>query len=615
MASPLPPLVRRRPRRGSLDRPVNGRLYRACFLIVLIPVLALALTVRRPLALPPPQLPPTFDQVSALSLARDLSTHYPDRSPGSVGAHGAQQWVTGKFSEYGFAPQTDTFSAQIPGVGRRALANVIAVAPGRTTQAIVIAAHRDDEGSGPGANDNASGTAAVIELARSYGTGATGPSRVEQPAHTIVFISTDGSVAGSLGATRFVTSPLWRKRVVAVINLDAIAGRKGVRIELSGDRARSPASSLAQTAAARLSEQFGHTPRHTGPAGQFLDLALPYSLYDQAPFVGRGIPAITITTQGIRPTPAFDDTPERLNITALGGVGRATQQLVESLDQGLEIARGTSTYIWLGSRILRGWAIQLLLLALLIPYLAAVVDLFTRCRRLRVRLAPALQSYRSRLALWVWIGCLFELFRVLGAWPQGAPRPIDPASKAAGDWPEVALSVLAVLAVGSWIATRKRRTPVRETLAEEELAGYVAVLGILGLIGILTLAVNPYTLLFLLPSLHAWLWLAQARDRLIVRFGLLALGLAGPAALIVSFAVRFELGWDTPWYLLALAGVGKLPIAGIALALAWCAALLQLVAIELGRYAPYPASHDRGFGPLRSTVRFVVLARRRQGRR
>ena len=72
MASPLPPLVRRRPRRGSLDRPVNGRLYRACFLIVLIPVLALALTVRHPLALPPPQLPPTFDQSSALSLARDL---------------------------------------------------------------------------------------------------------------------------------------------------------------------------------------------------------------------------------------------------------------------------------------------------------------------------------------------------------------------------------------------------------------------------------------------------------------------------------------------------------------------------------------------------------------
>ena len=610
MASPLPPLERRRPRRGSLDRPVSGRLYRAAFLLVLIPVLALALTVQRPLALTPPQLPATFNQAAALGLAHELATLYPDRTPGSAGAAGARQWTEAKLRPYGFVTAADRFSAEIPGLGRRSLVNIIAVAPGRTRQAIVVAAHRDDGGGGAGANDNASGTAVLIELARSYGSGLTGPARAEAPAHTIVFLSTDGGTSGSLGAARFAADPRWRHRVIAVINLDTIAGRQGVRIELSGDRARSPAPSLVQTAAARIAEQIGHQPRHTGPFGQLLDLAFPYSLYDQAPFVGRGISAITITTAGVRPPGAFDDTPERLNSTALGAVGRATQQLVESLDQGLEIARGTSTYIWLGARIVKGWAIQLLLVTLLLPYLAAIVDLIARCRRLRVRLGPALRSYRSRCGAWLWLGVLFEVFRVLGVWPGGEPRPVDPASQAARDWNVPALALLAVLALAGWLVGRGRLRRRRAALAEEELAGYVGVFLALGLIAILTLAINPYSVLFLLPSLHAWLWLAQSRDRRLVRAGLLALGLAGPAVVVVSLAVRFELGLDAPWYLLVLGGVGRLPLAGIALALAWCAAFAQLVALETGRYVPYPRPHERDLGPFRRTLRAVVRARR-----
>ena len=180
MASPLPPLERRRPRRGSLDRPVSGRLYRAAFLLVLIPVLALALTVRRPLALTPPLLPATFDRLAAAGSARELATLYPDRTPGSAGAAGALRWTQARFGKYGFVPTADRFSARLPGLGRRTLVNLVAIAPGRTGQAIVVAAHRDNDGVGPGANDNASGTAALLELARSYGSGPTGPRRADR---------------------------------------------------------------------------------------------------------------------------------------------------------------------------------------------------------------------------------------------------------------------------------------------------------------------------------------------------------------------------------------------------------------------------------------------------
>src|SRR5919206_302012 len=71
---------------------------------------------------------------------------------------------------------------------------VVVVAPGRSERSIVVTAHRDDSGAGPGANDNASGTAALIELARAYANPSKG--RRAGPAHRIVFLSTDGGAFG-----------------------------------------------------------------------------------------------------------------------------------------------------------------------------------------------------------------------------------------------------------------------------------------------------------------------------------------------------------------------------------------------------------------------------------
>ena len=48
------PVRRRRPRRGSLERPVNGRLYRSAFLVLSLPLLILAFSVTRPAPLPAP---------------------------------------------------------------------------------------------------------------------------------------------------------------------------------------------------------------------------------------------------------------------------------------------------------------------------------------------------------------------------------------------------------------------------------------------------------------------------------------------------------------------------------------------------------------------------------
>ena len=97
----------------------------------------------------------------------------------------------------------------------------------------MITAHRDNNGEGRGANDNASGTAALIELARAYAPVA-GTTLQARPSHTLVFVSTDGGAFGALGAARFAEHSPYRSDALAVVSLDAIAGVDSPRLRDRG---------------------------------------------------------------------------------------------------------------------------------------------------------------------------------------------------------------------------------------------------------------------------------------------------------------------------------------------------------------------------------------------
>ena len=603
---------RRRPRPGSLERPVNARLYRGTWLLVGFPLLVAAFTVTRATPLPPPALPPDFDQATAAALADELASLRPNRTPGSPEALAAVTWVSDQFEQYGFKPQTQTFTKDVPGLGKVQLRNVVAVAQGGSDQKIVVMAHRDGTGLGRGATDNASGTAALIELARGYArldtSGGRGP-RDLRVANTIVFLSTDGGAFGALGADEFVRNSPYARDAVAVLNLDAIGGRGQPRLELAGDEPRSPARTLVETAAVRVVEQTGRRPERPSAFRQLIDLGFPFSFYEQAPFVARGIPALTITSSDDRPPPSFGD--EQVVEARLGQIGRSAQGILGSLDQGLELARGTATYVYLGPRIIRGWAIKLVLVAALLPFLVAAVDLFARCRRRHIPLRPALRSFRRRVGFWLFVGLLFAAFSIGGIWVNGPPRPLAPESSAATRWPWIALGAFAVVAGLAWFVARDRLLPRGEVSRTEELAGYTVALLALAVVSLLVVGANAFALLFLLPSLHAWLWLPQVRDRSTwLRTGVLLAGFSGPLVLLWSFGTRFGLGLDAPWYLASLASVGYVPIQMCAIALAWAAAAGQLAALATGRYAPYPEASKRPRNLTQNLVRSLVLRSR-----
>jgi Peptidase family M28/PDZ domain/PA domain len=120
--------------------------------------------------------------------------------------------------------------------------NVAGYLPGLTDEYIVIGAHYDHLGLGeqyslapslagtvhPGADDNASGTAGVIELARWFST---------QPKQKrgILFVTFAGEELGLLGSSYFVNHPLFPlKNDVAMINMDMIGRVRDGKVYVGG---------------------------------------------------------------------------------------------------------------------------------------------------------------------------------------------------------------------------------------------------------------------------------------------------------------------------------------------------------------------------------------------
>jgi hypothetical protein len=577
---------KRRPRRGSVERPVDLRLVRNLAAFLVLPLLLVVVTIVTPGPLPAPTLPPAFDGPTATALTKELADTNASRVPGSLGAANAAQWFRDKLALYGLPVREDVWQEDVPGVGRVELRNLAAVVPGTLDQSIVVVAHRDNNGLSAGANGNASGTAALVELARAYATAGTTES-ARTPLHTLVFLSTDGGAYGSLGAARFAAHSPLARRVVAVVSLDGIAGAAPTRLEVGGLGAHSPPPAVVRTAEARIQAETGGLPVQPGFLDQLVGLALPFGFGEQAPLLGRGIPALRISTAADGGTPPGGDEIGALDERKLGALGRASESLLSSLDGAVELPTTTDGALFLGERAIRGWALQLLLVALVVPFGAAAIDLLARCRRRRLPLAPAWRALRRRIGLWVVLLALLALAAVAGALPREPHLPPPPDQPPVDAWP-VGAAVIGVFAIVLvWLRARARLIPRARALPEEELAAYAVAFVALLVIAAGTVLVSAYSLVFVVPSMYAWLLLAQLRRAPgWVTDAAYGVGLVGPVLALVVLAESLDLGLRAPLYAASLLTTGVVPW-GATLALAGWAAVASFVgAIAAGRYAP-----------------------------
>ena len=118
-------------------------------------------------------------------------------------------------------------------------ANVIGLLPGSdpnlSDETIVISAHYDYVGDEVdtayrGANDNASGAAVLLEIARLWQDSGYRPKR------SVLFIAFSAQELGELGSRYYVENPLYPlESIVGVMDMDAVGGGDGYYLEAQGN--------------------------------------------------------------------------------------------------------------------------------------------------------------------------------------------------------------------------------------------------------------------------------------------------------------------------------------------------------------------------------------------
>jgi hypothetical protein len=564
--------------------------------VVVVPAFAALLFSLSPTgALKREPLEPIFDGASAATFAETLAVQFPSRVPGSDGAADAAVWYRETVAALGLPTEEDVWTEEIADLGRVELRNIVTVVGGQSPETIVLVAHRDNAGAERRAGENATGTAALIELARSYAPQEIGPDPL--PRRTLVLVSTDGGAYGGAGAARFATTSPLASDAIAVIVLDGLgAGRP--RLAIAGDEPATPARALVRTAAARVFEETGTEPEIPSIPAQLLALGVPYALDEQGRFLGAGYSAITLGTTyeaAARSSGPF---------ARLGQLGRATEALVSSLDASVGGSFRTPDSIFLADRAASGWALRLLLVVAIVPFALGVVDLLVRARRRRLPLRPAMRAQRARLGFWLFVGAILWVGSLLGVLPSGAALPLPPYTTFVTDPSLLGLVGLALVLALGWLLVRERLVSQAPPAPEERLAGLVVALVLLGCLAVVVAAVQPYALLFVIPSLYTWLWI-PLEGRSAAQVGLFLCGLLGPIVGLVLLAHELSLTViEAGLYVVGLAAVGYVSVLTMLFVLAWTAVATQVGSLALGRYGPYA----RGLeppppGPLRRLVR------------
>jgi hypothetical protein len=200
-------------------------------LLLLLTVLWIVSVRRQPPAPTPASAPAAeFSGERALATLRELAGDGSPHPIGSAANAAVRDRILARLRQAGYAPEVQpsfSCSPMNPSCGR--VENIVARLEGTAHDgAILLMAHYDSVGAGPGVSDDLAGTAAVLETARALKAGPP-------PKNPVLFLWTDGEEAGLLGAQAFADSPLARE-VKVVLNLEA-RGTRGpsLMFETIGD--------------------------------------------------------------------------------------------------------------------------------------------------------------------------------------------------------------------------------------------------------------------------------------------------------------------------------------------------------------------------------------------
>ncbi|MDX6695855.1 MAG: hypothetical protein QOF02_3458 [Blastocatellia bacterium] len=234
---------------------------------------------------------------------------------------------------------TDIVKRNAPG------ANVIGVIEGSDSQlkneAIIIGAHYDHLGRGGegslavregeihhGADDNASGVAGLLELARLFSAQGARPKR------TLVFIAFSGEEEGLIGSDFYVNHPLLSlTNTVAMINMDMIGRMKEKRLMIGGVGTAAEWRQIIEDENLRVG--VAYTDRRSSSPGPLFTLTLNddgYGPSDHSSFYSKQIPVLFFFTGTHDDYHKPSDTADKIDYESEARVVSLVEGIVRSID-------------------------------------------------------------------------------------------------------------------------------------------------------------------------------------------------------------------------------------------------------------------------------------------
>ena len=213
------------------------------------------------------------------------------RKPGNPGNFIAVSFIKKEFESYGLETHlqkfTYTFRWRVGLIRWRTVEietmNVIGVLKGTSDKHVVIGAHMDHlglDGDGDaynGADDNASGTTAILELAEAFGKSDA------RPKDTIVFIAFNAEELGLLGSKHYVNNPLLPlDDCKLMINLDMVGRLRGTTVTAQGGNLSRSVTQLVD----KLDDDYPFDVNITAAGNRS----------DHAPFNWSGVPVLFFHT-------------------------------------------------------------------------------------------------------------------------------------------------------------------------------------------------------------------------------------------------------------------------------------------------------------------------------